>query len=320
MDEFSLIQTYFARGMLRDNVLIGIGDDCAMVNPPAGRQLVMSIDTMVEGVHFAKGTPPEQIGIRVMCAALSDLAAMGAEPLWFTLALTIPEASQDWLYAFSDGMFSIANQYDCSLIGGDTTRGPLTISVQVHGAVDQAKVLRRAGARPDELIYVTGNLGDGAAALAVLNKRLTVSPGVSGYLMKRYYAPTPRIREGEMLAGVASAAIDVSDGLYADLSKLCECSAVGAIVDVSRLPVTDLWHSYTSEEQRLQWALSGGDDYQLCFTVPREQVAKLEAWIREGQIVATPIGKITNKMGVVLVKDGKPYDLATKGYDHFGQS
>lgn len=318
MDEFSLIQTYFARAMVRDDVVTGIGDDCAIVNPPVGRQLVMSIDTMVEGVHFLKDSKPEQIGVRVMCAALSDLAAMGAEPLWFTLALTIPEADPDWLYAFSDGVFSVSNRYDCSLIGGDTTRGPLTITVQVHGAVDKDKALRRAGARPDELIYVTGNLGDAAAALAVLQKRLTVSPGVFSYLLKRYYAPTPRIREGEMLGGIASAAIDVSDGLYADLSKLCESSAVGALVDVSRLPVADLWSGYTSEQQRLQWALSGGDDYQLCFTVPREHVALLEGWIQEGHITATAIGKVTSKSGVVLVKDGKPYDVETKGYDHFG--
>lgn len=318
MDEFSIIQTYFARSMVGADVVVGIGDDCAVVNPPADKQLVMSIDTMIEGVHFAKGTQPERIGIRAMCAALSDLAAMGADPLWFTLSLTIPEADADWLSEFCDGMFSVANRYECSLIGGDTTRGPLSITVQVHGAVEPGKALRRAGARPDDLLYVTGNLGDAAAALAVLQKKLTVSPGVSGYLLKRFFAPTPKIREGELLRGMASSAIDVSDGFYADLVKICQASAVGAMVDVARLPISELWKDYTAEDKRLRWALSGGEDYQLCFTVPREHVATLEGWIREGKITATAVGKITQKLDVLLVKDGKPYDVEPKGYNHFG--
>lgn len=317
MDEFALIQNYFARAMVSEDVITGIGDDCAIVNPPADRHLVMSIDTMVEGVHFPVGTGAERIGVRVMCAALSDLAAMGAQPLWFTLALTMPSADPEWLAAFSDGLFSIANRHECCLIGGDTTKGPLTITVQVHGSVAKGKALRRAGARPDDIIYVTGNLGDAAAALAVLEKKLTVSPGVFGYLMKRFFAPTPRLREGELLVGTASAAIDISDGLYADLNKICEASAVGAMIDVSRLPISELWRDYTSESKRLQWAISGGDDYQLCFTVPREHVGKLEGWIKDGDITATAIGKITNKFGVVLVKDGKSYEVEPKGYDHF---
>lgn len=318
MDEFSLIQTYFARAMVSDDVVIGIGDDCAIVNPPPGKQLVMSIDTMVEGVHFPVDTSPGRIGVRVMCAALSDLAAMGAQPLWFTMALTIPKADPDWLSEFVDGIFSIARQHECCLIGGDTTRGPLSITIQVHGSVEKGGALRRSGARPDDLIYVTGNLGDAAAALAVLQKQMTVSPGVSGYLMKRFFAPTPRLREGEMLRGMASAAIDVSDGLYADLAKVCEASAVGALVDVGRLPISNLWCDYTSEDKRLRWALSGGDDYQLCFTVPREHVARLESWIKDGKMTATAIGRITNKLEVMLVKDNKPYTVEPKGYVHFG--
>ncbi|MCR6652488.1 MAG: thiamine-phosphate kinase [Cellvibrionaceae bacterium] len=318
MDEFGLINTYFARAPIGSDVLQGIGDDCAVVNPPEGRQLVMSIDTMVDGMHFPYGTAPERIGVRVMCAALSDLAAMGARPHWFTLALTLPEADPDWVAAFADGVFSIANRYECSLIGGDTTRGPLCITVQVHGSVEPGKALRRAGARPDDIVYVTGNLGDGAAALKVIEKKMTVAPGSFSYLLKRFYAPTPRIIEGEMLVGTASAAIDVSDGLYADLAKICEASGVGAMIDVARLPISEHWSSYTNEAQAQEWALTGGDDYQLCFTVPREQVGKLENWIREGRIVATAIGKITNKHELLLVKNGKPFELERKGYDHFG--
>jgi thiamine-monophosphate kinase len=318
VDEFGLINTYFARAQLSSDVLLGIGDDCAIVQPPQGRHLVMSIDTMVDGVHFPKGTTAERVGVRVMCAALSDLAAMGARPHWFTLALTLPEADPDWVAGFADGLLSMANRHECSLIGGDTTRGPLCISVQVHGSVEPGRALRRSGARPDDIIYVTGNLGDGAAALAVIQKKMTVSPGVFSYLLKRFYAPTPRLVEGEMLVGTASAVIDISDGLYADLGKICESSGVGALVDVCRLPISDLWRNLTDEDKRLGWALTGGDDYQLCFTVPREQVGKLEAWIKEGRIVATAIGKITNKQDLVLVKNGKPFELAHKGYNHFG--
>ena len=319
MDEFDLIQRYFARAPVGNDVLLGIGDDCAVVQPPVGRHLVMSIDTMVEGVHFPVDTKPERIGVRAMCAALSDLAAMGARPHWFTLALTMPASNPDWVAEFSEGVFSIANRYECSLIGGDTTRGPLCISVQVHGSVVPGQALRRSGARPDDIIYVTGNLGDAAAALAVIDKKMTVSPGVAAYLQKRFYAPTPRIREGELLAGTASSAIDISDGLCADLEKICQASGAGALVDVNRLPISSLWRDYTDEGQRLAWALAGGDDYQLCFTVPRAHVPKVEGWIKEGKIVATAIGKITDKQGMVLAKEGKPYEFTNKGFNHFGE-
>lgn len=319
MDEFGLIQQYFARAQVGNDVLMGIGDDCAVVQPPADRHLVMSIDTMVEGVHFPVDTTPERIGARVMCAALSDLAAMGARPHWFTLALTIPHADPNWVSEFSDGVFSIAKHHECSLIGGDTTRGPLCISVQVHGSVTPGKALRRSGARPDDIVYVTGNLGDAAAALAVIQKQMTVSPSVSAYLSKRFYAPTPRILEGELLVDIASSAIDISDGLCADLGKICDASGAGALVDVARLPISPLWRDYTNEGKRLAWALSGGDDYQLCFTVPRAYVAKVEGWIKEGKLTATAIGKITHKTGLTLIKNGKAYEPESRGYNHFGE-
>ncbi|MBC6904028.1 thiamine-phosphate kinase [Saccharophagus sp. K07] len=318
MDEFDLINTYFARAPLGTDVLLGIGDDCAIVQPPEGRQLVMSIDTMVDGVHFPHGTAPERIGVRAMCAALSDLAAMGARAHWFTMALTLPESDPEWVSAFAEGVFSVANRYECSLIGGDTTKGPLCVTVQVHGSVEPGKALRRSGARPDDVIYVTGNLGDGAAALAVIQKQLTVSAGTYSYLLKRFYAPTPRIPEGEMLVGMASAAIDVSDGLYADLGKICEASGVGAVVEVTSLPISEHWRSYTTEGQSQQWALTGGDDYQLCFTVPSEHAPRLDSWIAEGRINATAIGRITHKQELLLVKNGKPFELERRGYDHFG--
>jgi thiamine-monophosphate kinase len=318
MDEFGLINTYFARAAIGSDVLLGIGDDCAIVQPPEGRQLVMSIDTMVDGVHFPTDTPPERIGWRVMCAALSDLAAMGATPHWFTLALTLPEPDQEWVAAFADGIFAVANRFDLSLIGGDTTRGPLCITVQVHGSVEPGKALRRAGARPGDSIFVTGNLGDGAAALAVIQKKLTVAAGSFSYLLKRFYGPTPRITEGQLLVGTASAAIDISDGLYADLSKICEASGVGAEISVESLPISEHWRNAASPDRAQMWALTGGDDYQLCFTVPPSQVKKVGKWIEDGRLVATEIGTITDKYEVVVLKNGKPMELERRGYNHFG--
>jgi thiamine-monophosphate kinase len=317
MGEFDLINTYFARASQGDDVELGIGDDCAIVRPPAGRHLVMSIDTLVEGVHFPYNTDPLKIGMRVMCTCLSDLAAMGATPHWFTLALTLPKAEETWLNDFSEGLFQIANQFQCNLIGGDTTKGPLTISVQVHGSVAPGSALKRGGGNLGDVVYVTGDLGDGAAALAALSNKLTVNPSAYSYLMKRFFAPTPRIREGQFLLGKASAAIDISDGLMADLGKLCAASGLGAMIDLGRLPISDLWREQVNQEQAMEWALNGGDDYQLCFTVPAAHQEELSHAIQFGQIRATPIGKLVPQTGVQLFLSGQPYATIEHGFDHF---
>jgi thiamine-monophosphate kinase len=316
--EFELINTFFTRGSKGDDVVLGIGDDCAIVRPPAGRDLVMSIDTLVEGVHFPHHTEPLKIGMRVMCTCLSDLAAMGATPHWFTLALTLLHAESAWLSEFSEGLFQIANQFQCSLIGGDTTKGPLTISVQVHGSVAPGTALKRGGGKPGDIIYVTGDLGDGAAALAALSNKLTVNPSAYAYLMKRFFAPTPRIQEGQFLSRKATAAIDISDGLIADLGKLCSASGLGAMVDVARLPISQHWRDQVNQEQALDWALNGGDDYQLCFTLPPTLVEPINQAVHKGQIRATPIGKLVPHSGVQLFHSGQPYQVTDHGYDHFG--
>lgn len=318
MDEFALIQRYFASARRSGDVLTGIGDDCAVVQPPAGRHLVMSIDTMVEGVHFPASAAAEHIGARVMCGALSDLAAMGAQAHWFTLALTVAEADERWLAGFSEGLLSVADAHACCLIGGDTTCGPLTVSVQVHGSVAPGQALLRSGARPGDALYVTGCLGDGAAALAVLQGRLQVDDTAAKYLHQRFYRPMPQLLAGALLAGVASAAIDVSDGLCADLEKICHASSVGAQVDVSRLPIAEIWREQATADECLQWALAGGDDYQLCFTVPQTQMGKVDAWIASGVLDASAIGEITGLSGVSLVNEGRPYQPASRGYNHFG--
>lgn len=317
MDEFEVIKNYFSRGSISDDVRTGIGDDCAIVSPPSGRDLVMSIDTMVEGVHFPKGAKAKGIGSRAMATALSDLAAMGARPHWFTLALTMPETDEHWLSDFSDGLFSVANTHECCLIGGDTTRGPLTITVQVHGSVETGKAIRRAGAQPDDMIFVTGCLGDGGAVLKLMSCDITVRPDAQEYLYERFYNPRPRIQEGEMLSGVASAAIDISDGLLTDLEKLCRASGVGAVIDTDRLPISKLWRESTEDDKALHWALSAGDDYELCFTVPKKHFGVVEQWIKDGRLKATPIGKITNNLDVSVVRHARAYNVESKGYMHF---
>ena len=317
VNEFELIERYFTRHAMSNDVVLGVGDDCAIVSPPVGRQLVMSVDTSVAGRHFPEDTPAKHIATRSLAVALSDIAAMGARAHWFMLSLTLPEADEAWLSDFSDGLLDFAAKHELNLVGGDTSRGPLSVSVSVYGSVEPGKVIRRDGARPDDIIYVTGSLGDGAAALAMLKKELTVSQAAQAHIRKRFYAPEPRLREGELLAGVASAGIDISDGLYADLSKVCSASAVGALVDVARVPTSDSWRDNVNDGKRLEWALTSGDDYELCFTVPRAQASLVETWVKEGRIGATAIGKILNEPGVVFVKEGKPYLVQQEGFDHF---
>ena len=322
MTEFDLIKRFFHHRSGVPSVVLGVGDDCALLQPPEGEQLAISIDTLVAGVHFPADAEPALIGERALRVALSDLSAMGAKPLWFTLALTLPEADENWLQAFSSGLMNAAGVYGCSLVGGDTTRGPLTISIQVHGSVSAGRALRRDGAGLDDLIYVTGDLGDGAAALAVIKNELTVGKAAHAYLMDRFYRPRPHIRTGELLAGVASAAIDISDGFLADLEHICQASNLGAVIDIGRLPVSEVVMAKATPAQREAWALGGGDDYQLCFTVPRKKAGLVETWIENKSLNATLVGKIVEHAGVQCFKEGRVYPAATsavaRGYQHFG--
>ncbi|WP_054112751.1 thiamine-phosphate kinase [Marinagarivorans algicola] len=317
MDEFALIRQNFAKAIINDSVALGIGDDCALLIPPAGKQLAVSMDTLVEGTHFPKGAPAKRIATRALATALSDLAAMGAEPLWFTLGLTLPNANQQWVGDFCDGLLEFADTHQCTLVGGDITRGPLTITVQVHGSITPGQALCRSGAQPDDIIYVTGSLGDGAAALAVLQQNITVRKAAQDYLVDRFYKPTPRIKEGRLLSTIAHAGIDISDGLYADLSHICQASGVGALIDVNRIPLSPYWGNKVSRDKALAWAISGGDDYELCVTVPRTQVATLETWIKSDRINATAIGKITHKPEIYMVNKGKTMAFDIEGYKHF---
>ena len=317
MDEFTLIRQCFASASNDSSVALGIGDDCALLTVPNGQQLAISMDTLVEGTHFLPNTAPEHIASRALATAISDLAAIGAKPLWFTLGLTLPAVDDDWITAFSESLFNHAKLWGCSLVGGDTTRGPLSITVQVHGAVEPNKALKRSGANAGDVIYVTGHLGDGAAALALLQHKLTLRKPAQDYLKARFYRPTPQLEAGQLLAGIASSAIDISDGLYADLGHICHASGVGARVDVNRLPLSEYWRDSVSRDQALAWAISGGDDYQLCFTVPKTHIATIEQWQREGKLQATAIGKMTENTDILMVNKGKAMDFDFTGYQHF---
>ncbi len=323
MTEFELIYRYFAGQQTATGyaeplgVRLGIGDDCALLAPPPGKLLAVSLDTLVAGTHFPENARPGQIATRALATALSDLAAMGAEPLWFTLGLTLPQADEAWIAEFSQHLFAFANTHGCTLIGGDTTRGPLAVTVQVHGAVAPDSRMKRSDAQADDVIYVTGHLGDGAAALAFLQSRFAVGPKAAHYLTQRFYAPCPRWREAQSLAPHVHAAIDISDGLFADLGHICHASGLGARIDVNRLPLHPLWVDQADHDTAIAWALTGGDDYELCFTVPRTQVAAVEALIQHHQLTATAIGKMTESPGLYVFNHGKAMEWDLSGFQHF---
>ncbi len=320
MNEFALIRQYFTHASNtteHNGVALGIGDDCALLDLPPGHQLAVSLDTLVEGVHFPSGMAPQHIASRAFTTALSDLAAMGAKPLWVTLGLTLPEANEAWIQAFSQSFISIAQRYNCALVGGDTTRGPLTVTVQVHGAVEASKAIRRSGACMGDTVYVTGSLGDGAASLAYLQNRLIIDAAAQQYLEQCFHQPSARIDEGLLLAGIASAAIDVSDGLYADLEHICMASQVGAKLHLEQIPCSSHWRKHVSREQAIEWIMAGGDDYELCFTVPPENVFQVDNCIQDGVLCAAAIGEISAVDGIQLCENGTPVTLDCQGYQHF---
>lgn len=318
MNEFELIRRFFRNTATRGNVVCGVGDDAAILRLPQKNQLVVSVDTLVADVHFPAQAPAELIAERALRVSLSDLAAMGAEPMWFTLALTLPEVDAVWLENFSAGLFNAAKHYGCDLVGGDTTKGPLTISVQVMGAVAAGDALLRSGAREGDRVYVTGCLGDGAAALSVIKNELPVEKSASHYLLNRFYRPEARFAEAKKIAGLASSAIDISDGLINDLAHICEASGVGAKIDVENLPISSAVRASASLPQQEAWALAGGDDYELCFTVPENNIAAVEQLINVDGFAATLIGKIINGDSVACYRNGQAVTPAKRGYQHFG--
>ncbi len=316
--EFEIIRRWFTpAGPGRDDVIAGVGDDAALLAVPAGYELVVCMDTLVAGIHFPADTAPAAIGHKALAVNLSDLAAMGAEPAWATLSLTLPENDTSWLEQFSRGFFALASHYKVQLVGGDITRGPLSVTLQAHGFVPAGKALQRQGARPGELVCVTGTLGDAGLAL---------HPGFTGDapLRQRLEYPPPRIEAGIALRGVASAAIDISDGLLADLGHLLEGNGLGAALQVDDLPRSAEFMTVLdtagadSASLAYDLPLSAGDDYELCFCIPERQRAAMEAALAAIPCAVTVIGVIAAQPGIRCYRqDGSLYTPPTTGFQHF---
>ena len=321
MDEFQLIRQYFSDlGQdSSDCVDLGVGDDCAIVSPPPGHQLVFSIDTLVEGTHFLPGTPPAQIASRLMGATLSDLAAMGAKPGFFTLALTLPESDANWLAAFARKLAELADLYGVRLVGGDTTRGPLTLSVQVHGWVEHGRGLRRDGASAGDGLYVTGTLGDSRGGLETLLKKTPLDADVS-YLQERFFAPQPRLSTAKLLTGYASAAIDISDGLFADLSHILKASEVGACISLEDLPLSPQLLRFAGQEKARQWACHGGEDFEVCFTLPPEQEEAVLDSLVHHDVPVWRIGEIRDLPGLYVQDELGERQVSAQGFNHFSET
>jgi thiamine-monophosphate kinase len=315
LGEFELIARYFSRPVARCDVLVGVGDDAALLEVPAGQVLAAATDTLVEGRHFLHDAPPESVGHQALAVNLSDLAAMGAEPAWTLLALSLPEPDTHWLEGFARGFHALADRAGLTLVGGDTVRGPRVVTVQVLGFVPAELALRRDGARPGDVLYASGSLGDAAAGLQLLRdgrRADTDSP-----LVRRYRFAEPRLALGLALRGVASAAIDVSDGLLGDVGKLCDASGVGAILELEQLPLSPALLASFDATQAERFALGGGDDYELVFTVPRAAVSEMETSLGTvGRI--TRIGEIVTGHGVRCQRAGQTVEPRIAGYDHFG--
>ncbi len=316
LNEFELIKAYFTQDSQDLSVLVGVGDDCAVLDVPVGQNLAISIDTLVEGVHFPSGAKASDIAQRALCVAVSDLAAMGAKPMWYTLALTLPNMDEDWLKGFSDGLAVASTELGVKLVGGDTTRGPLCISVQVHGLVRE-KGLTRDKAQDGDLVFVTGPLGDGAAALEAILSKPELNEKDNAYLHDRFYRPQPKLAEGMAIVGIASSAIDISDGLLADLGHIAKSSRLGANVNIEQLPFSNAAKRNFDQGSLVSWALSGGDDYQICFTVPPEKKFQLLDLAEKNRFSFYEIGAMTLSKEVCCLEHGKPFESAAKGFQHF---
>ena len=328
LGEFDLIARYFApldrpSGRARADVPLGIGDDAAILRVPAGQELIAALDGLVEGTHFLPGCDPASIGHRALAVNLSDVAAMGAEPAWALLGLTLPNADEAFLVAFARGLGALAARHDVALVGGDTTAGPLAACVQVLGFAPTGTALRRSGGSPGDLVFVSGTPGDAAAGL-LLEKGaaggLTVPPGREAEaeaLRQRFLFPTPRVALGMALRGLASACIDVSDGVAGDAGKLAAASGCGVRLEADKLPLSAALCAVVGEARARELALSGGDDYELCFALPPGRLAELPAALDRGGCEARCIGVLEAEAGVRVRENGKTVTDVKESYDHF---
>ncbi|USD65869.1 thiamine-phosphate kinase [Vibrio sp. SCSIO 43136] len=318
--EFNLITRYFVnRQTQRKDVQLSLGDDSALVTAPENVQIAISTDTLVEGTHFIPGANPGWVAHKALASNLSDLAAMGASPAWVSLALTLPEPDELWLAPFTEAFFDLANYFNIQLIGGDTTKGPLSMSLTVQGFVPQGEALRRDGAQMGDWIYVTGNLGDAAAGLEVILDESKRSAPHAETLEYRHYHATPRLLAGAALRKVASSCLDISDGLVSDLGHILKASEVGAMIDVDSLPISNelLEFCHGDKDKALQMALTSGEEYELCFTIPEEHKGQMDTLLAPTGTKATCIGQIRGTSELSLQRNEKSVDWQLSGYDHF---
>jgi thiamine-monophosphate kinase len=320
MDEFELIRRYFAElTPPRDDVALGIGDDAALLKPPRGHELVVSTDTLIEARHFSNDTDPQAVGWKALAVNLSDLAAMGAEPRWFTLALTLRMADPEWLAGFAAGLGAMSREAGVALVGGDTTQGALSITITAMGTVPAGKAIRRSGARVGDAICVTGTLGDAALALRLgqgeAGGRGEARSADLEHLRARLHRPVPRVAVGAHLRGLAHAAIDLSDGLAGDLSHILRASGAGAELRGAALPMSPAFRTLGDPESRLELQVSGGDDYELCICLPPQNVDKLR---RRLDVQLTEIGRVVKGKALnVLDARGRKLPVEPLGYRHF---
>jgi thiamine-monophosphate kinase len=314
--EFEIIARYFTRDSNDSDVVLGVGDDAAVL--AVNGSLAVTVDSLVPGVHFPDGTAPHLLGYRLMAVNLSDLAAMGASPRWCTLALTLPKADELWLEGFSRGLFELAERFGVALVGGNLTRGPLNLTLQLMGLVEPSHMLTRGGGHVGDDIYVTGTLGDSAAGIMLIKERTAAPQGSAAAALKeRFYRPMPRVGAGVALGPLATSAIDVSDGLLADLGHICKASSCGATIDVERVPVSAELLSLFPPQEALAHALGGGDDYELCFTAPPSRAEEIEAALEAAGTPVRRIGQLVAGQTVICRRDGEAYTPPVRGYRHF---
>jgi thiamine-monophosphate kinase len=313
--EFDLIRRYFTR---QNSAALGIGDDAALVDVTPGHQLAVSSDMLVSGRHFFPDADPFKLGHKSLAVNLSDMAAMGALPRWALLSLALPEANEPWLQQFSDGFFALADQYKVALIGGDTTRGPLNICVTIMGESKPGVALRRDGAKVGDEIWVSGTLGDAALALAALTQRISLAADELAACERALHMPQPQVALGLALHGLANSAIDISDGLLADLGHILACSGVGAEIHFDRLPVSAIMATRLHDPVAQQCLLAGGDDYQLCFTASPALHARIAAVGKSVNVKLSCIGNVTSADGLTVFDTNyQPMTIHAKGFDHF---
>lgn len=318
VSESQLIERYFRElGARRDDTVLGIGDDAALLRVPGGCELALTTDALIEGVHFLPGAAPRALGHRALAVNLSDIAAMGASPAWALLSLNLPLADEDWLGEFAAGFGALARAHEVALVGGNLSRGALSITVQLAGLVPAGEALRRGGARAGDDLYLSGSVGDAACGLKILRGDAAALPADAAWLQQRFEYPVPRVALGQGLRGIASAGIDVSDGVYIDATRLLAASGCGATLEIERLPLSPALRR-TLGDAAWRSALCGGEDYELCFTAaPAEAGAVTALAGRTGQVV-TRIGALHAGAGLTLTSAGEVMQFSASGFDHFG--